>query len=102
VNEFSFGDRKCDAQVGTLPLDGAEDVLDIANIRPNRVQADCACEIIDIRDHKILRNWCVETGNVEHKEKRRNWGALGGTNHHWAEDLRVALEDKLTLAFGEK
>jgi len=43
----------------------------------------------------------VEAGNVEHKEKRRNRGDLRGANSHWAEDIRGALEDEPTLAFGE-
>ena len=102
MNEFSFGDRKSDPQVGTLPRDGTEEVLKIANVRLNRVRANCECEIIDVQDRKTLSNCRVEAGNVQHKEKRRNRGALGGTNRHWAEDLRGTLEDKPTLAFGEE
>ena len=44
----------------------------------------------------------MKASNVEHKEKRRNWGALRGTNYHLSEDLRSAWEDEPALTFGEE
>jgi len=44
----------------------------------------------------------VEAGTIKHKQKRRNWRALRGTNGDRAEELRCALEDEPALAFGEE
>jgi len=44
----------------------------------------------------------VEAGNIQHKEKRRNPGALSGTNHDQEQNLRGILEDESTLASGEE
>jgi len=102
VNVFSFGEGKSEPQVRTLPLDDAEEVLETVNIRQNRVQADCQGEIIDEQDRENLRNCWMEAGNVKHKQKGRNRGALGGTNRHWAAYPRGNLEDKPAVAFGEE
>jgi len=48
VNEFSFEDRKGHPQFGTLPLDDAEIVLNSADNRTYRVQANRDGEIVDI------------------------------------------------------
>jgi len=48
VNEFSFGNRKSNPQIGTLPLDDAEIVLKSADIRTYRVRADRDGELVDI------------------------------------------------------
>jgi len=48
VNEFRFGDGKGHPKVSTPPLDDAEKVLNRADIRTNRIRADCDGEVVDI------------------------------------------------------
>jgi len=102
VNEFSFGDRKCHSEVGTLPLDDAEIVLTSADIETYRVRADRDSEVVDILNRQTLGDSRVEAGYVEHKKERRNRRALRGANSDRAENLRCALEYESALAFGEE
>ena len=102
VNEFSFGERKSNPQVGTPPLDHAEKVLKSADIRTNRVRADCYGEVVDIGNRQTLGDSGVEAGYLKHKKKRRNGRALRGANRDRAENYRRTLENMLALVFREE
>jgi len=102
VNEFGFGDRKSNPQVGTPPLDDAEKVLKSAHIRTNRVRADRYGEVVDIGNRQTLGDSRVEAGYIKHKKKWRNGLALRVANLDRAENLRRILEDKSALALGEE
>ena len=102
MNEFSFGDRKCHPQVGTLPLNDAEIVLKSVDIRTYRDRADHDSEVVDIRNHQTLGARWVDAGYIEHKKKRRNWRTLRGANSDRAKNLRCTLEYESALVFGQE
>jgi len=102
VNQFSFGDRKSHPQIGTLPLDDAEIILQSPDTRTYRVRADSHGEVVNICNCQTLGDSRVEAGYIKHKKGRRYQRALWGANCEQAENLRRALEYESALAFGEQ
>jgi len=100
--QFSFRDRKGDAQAGRLPFKLVEEILEPSDVATIGEGSHCEGEVGHIRDHQTPRDPEVQWRNVEKKEERGDWGALGGSDVDWGWGPWCPLENQGAASFPQK
>jgi len=102
VDELRLGDREADAQPGPSGLQPRVLLLYYLDVPPIGRGGDGYTEVVHIGEGETMGDLTGETGNVDNKQQRRDWGPLGGAHRNWGEHPGASLVEELARPAGEK
>jgi len=91
VDELHFGDRKAYAQPGPFGLLPGILLLYDLDVALIGRRGDGQTEVVHVGEGEALGDLGVKAGNINNKQQRRDWGALGHAHRNRGEHFRGSL-----------
>jgi len=91
VDKLRFGDREADTQPGPSGLQPGVLPLQDLDVAPIGGRGRGQTEVVHVGEREALGDLWVEAGNVNDKQKRGDWGALGRAHRDRGEHLGRSL-----------